>query len=470
MSHKTNDLFHNFFFPYLMQDRAYPLDIDEALSTNEYVNKIGKITKSVIEDITSLENRVERLEGDMPTTDEIIALAEEVVKDHVLNVKWDTDHFVDFDGVTIPQHDLYDVFLKGAVILQMRVPEQMETEGYKNITAICCAATAPTDEDPVYTFEFVYLDHKWILRNTIKGNTLSYSVSTNITSFNFDIWNEDNIILTPDFNNGKMYKNGDMVYSFEDFYNDYKDKKNVYVKFEEYGFTRVFVLQAVEELAEDVTRVIFYNTQFNGFDLIDWSVAGGVESITIDHKTYGGASLNHIHLYCDGAGICYFDQKDSPDMEYLTFDEIKGIIENDTNIVFITNGYYSFYSKYYYHTAISQQDTDAIGFIGETQLNGHAYSWRIAINEHDEVTEDEIRLVGLNEMDEQVIQSLIDNERELTDSEQAKIEEWLGLSNTYLTYYNTMPYVVNNDYAPAHKKYVDEAVNGLNDIIGSGVL
>lgn len=69
-----------------------------------------------------------------------------------------------------------------------------------------------------------------------------------------------------------------------------------------------------------------------------------------------------------------------------------------------------------------------------------------------------------------VYQGLVNATKALTDEEKLKIETWLGLSENYLTYYNNTPYVVNGNYIPAHKKYVDDAINGLNSIIGSGVI
>lgn len=52
---------------------------------------------------------------------------------------------------------------------------------------------------------------------------------------------------------------------------------------------------------------------------------------------------------------------------------------------------------------------------------------------------------------------LVNNTNKLSDEEKLKIENWLGLSENYLTYYNATPYQVNGNYVPAHKKYVDEA-------------
>lgn len=54
--------------------------------------------------------------------------------------------------------------------------------------------------------------------------------------------------------------------------------------------------------------------------------------------------------------------------------------------------------------------------------------------------------------------ALVDNSITLTDEEKLAVEEWLGLSENYLTYYNQMPYRVEHDYNPAHKKYVDDAI------------
>lgn len=64
-----------------------------------------------------------------------------------------------------------------------------------------------------------------------------------------------------------------------------------------------------------------------------------------------------------------------------------------------------------------------------------------------------------NTLNYAVIKALKNNSISLTDSEKLAIETWLGLSENYLTYYNATPYLVNADYIPAHKKYVDEQIN-----------
>lgn len=62
---------------------------------------------------------------------------------------------------------------------------------------------------------------------------------------------------------------------------------------------------------------------------------------------------------------------------------------------------------------------------------------------------------------------LVNNTVTLTDQEQLKIEAWLGLDQNYLTYYNHVPYTVNADYVPAHKKYVDTAIKDYVDSLDS---
>lgn len=58
-----------------------------------------------------------------------------------------------------------------------------------------------------------------------------------------------------------------------------------------------------------------------------------------------------------------------------------------------------------------------------------------------------------------VKQALVDNDITLTDEEKLAFETWMGLSENYLTYYNTTPYQVTGDYNPTHKKYVDEQIS-----------
>lgn len=60
---------------------------------------------------------------------------------------------------------------------------------------------------------------------------------------------------------------------------------------------------------------------------------------------------------------------------------------------------------------------------------------------------------------------LVNNTNVLSDEEKLKIETWLGLSETYLTMTNEMPYQVSGNYNPAHKKYVDEETKKLDDKI-----
>lgn len=62
---------------------------------------------------------------------------------------------------------------------------------------------------------------------------------------------------------------------------------------------------------------------------------------------------------------------------------------------------------------------------------------------------------------------LVNNTNQLTDEEQIKIEDWLGLAHNYLTYYNETPYQVSGDYVPAHKKYVDEKIGNIDTLLQS---
>lgn len=61
--------------------------------------------------------------------------------------------------------------------------------------------------------------------------------------------------------------------------------------------------------------------------------------------------------------------------------------------------------------------------------------------------------------DEYVKGGLVNNSINLTDDEKLKVETWLGLSENYLTTYNETPYVVDGQYNPAHKKYVDDRIS-----------
>lgn len=51
---------------------------------------------------------------------------------------------------------------------------------------------------------------------------------------------------------------------------------------------------------------------------------------------------------------------------------------------------------------------------------------------------------------------LVGNNIPLTDTEQVGIENWLGLSENYISFSNTMLFTPTSDYQPATKKYVDE--------------
>lgn len=104
------------------------------------------------------------------------------------------------------------------------------------------------------------------------------------------------------------------------------------------------------------------------------------------------SKATNVHLWTDGIGIIRYEDKDDTSKPYLTFAEIEALILDDTNSVFITNGFYSMYSKYQYVPSITEQDKRAIGFIGLTEINNEPYTWRIVINEDNELKEDEIHL------------------------------------------------------------------------------
>lgn len=80
-----------------------------------------------------------------------------------------------------------------------------------------------------------------------------------------------------------------------------------------------------------------------------------------------------------------------------------------------------------------------------------------------EVSENGQVHIGLDEVSSYAFaaERLYNNTTTLTDEQKLKIETWLGLSENYLTTYNTTPYQVTEDYNPAHKKYVDGLVNEL---------
>lgn len=116
----------------------------------------------------------------------------------------------------------------------------------------------------------------------------------------------------------------------------------------------------------------------------------------IDHKL--AKKTQDVHLYSDGTYIGYFSEKDDDEPTVLTYEDVKALIENETNNVYLTNGYYSFHAKYIYRTFISGQEVGAIGFIGETQLNDNVYSYRVIINENNEVKDDEIMLAKASDI------------------------------------------------------------------------
>lgn len=116
----------------------------------------------------------------------------------------------------------------------------------------------------------------------------------------------------------------------------------------------------------------------------------------IDYKL--SKKTQDVHLYSDGTYIGFFSEKDDDEPTVLTYEDVKSIIENETNNVYLTNGYYSFHTKYIYKTFISGQEVGAIGFIGETQLNDNVYSYRVIINENNEVKDDEIKVAKYSDL------------------------------------------------------------------------
>lgn len=80
-----------------------------------------------------------------------------------------------------------------------------------------------------------------------------------------------------------------------------------------------------------------------------------------------------------------------------------------------------------------------------------------------DVTDEVLRILGEVQM-EYVKEGLLHNEP-LTDNEQIAIEDWLGLADTYLTRYNTIPYTIQHDYNPIHKKYLDDKLGHIEDLL-----
>ena len=79
------------------------------------------------------------------------------------------------------------------------------------------------------------------------------------------------------------------------------------------------------------------------------------------------------------------------------------------------------------------------------------------------INEDDVTNIMNTVRDNYIKDGLVNNTNTLSDSEKLKIESWLGLSENYLTYYNETPYQVNDNYNPAHKKYVDESIKVVDD-------
>lgn len=88
------------------------------------------------------------------------------------------------------------------------------------------------------------------------------------------------------------------------------------------------------------------------------------------------------------------------------------------------------------------------------------------IKESSDTDDNEITLSDLKKIPElsnkaQLIRDgLVGNTIPLTDTEQVGIENWLGLSENYISFSNTMPFTPTSNYHPATKKYVDEHSGG----------
>lgn len=129
---------------------------------------------------------------------------------------------------------------------------------------------------------------------------------------------------------------------------------------------------------------------------------GGGGDVTKDAivQALGYTPVNNIHLWSDGSAVFFFDDRDTQENP-LTYLQVKEIVENDENSVFLSNGYYSFYSKYLYTPGIAGEN--AIGFVGETQLDREdgkrVYSFIIAIHDDDSVTVSEVRLAKYSDLE-----------------------------------------------------------------------
>ena len=88
---------------------------------------------------------------------------------------------------------------------------------------------------------------------------------------------------------------------------------------------------------------------------------------------------------------------------------------------------------------IGSTKVDLSGYLTKTEYNDSKYSY--------------------------VKDGIVNNGITLTDEEKLHVETWLGLPDNYLTYYNSTPYKVEDDYNPAHKKYVDEKDSLLREKI-----
>lgn len=134
-----------------------------------------------------------------------------------------------------------------------------------------------------------------------------------------------------------------------------------------------------------------------------WAVlpTGGGGSVTKSAivQALGYTPVNNVHLWSDGNAFFYFDDKDDQENP-LTYAQVKAIIEDDINSVFLTNGNYSFYGKYKLVPGIAGEN--GIGFVGETQLDRddgrRVYSYMMVMHEDSSVTIHEVRLAKNSEM------------------------------------------------------------------------
>jgi len=148
---------------------------------------------------------------------------------------------------------------------------------------------------------------------------------------------------------------------------------------------------------------IFICNDNNGYKIghcYKWTGVSGAEWEDCTEPTANDISeilgyipVKNVHLKTDENTIWLFnDETQTP----LTYAQIKALIEDEKNSIYLTNGHYSFYGKYYYDPTISGQEIDAIGFVGSTQIDGKVYSYRVVINANNDIIGTEIQLAAQN--------------------------------------------------------------------------